>query len=297
MIQNKVVADLLQHRGDILHSAGKQFRVCGKHYVEFMQRHILSCFASLPDMPVILFNELLSDNEQADLQAYDYAFANNRTTFALPFNEFGMVTSTAAQLGVCIVSRLSPDIHVEGGLRSGNVNADGDCVSISLFAKMVGRPWSTNMAVCAYPYKDDAGENSVAVGVMTSSDMQLKLSDENIAVVRKTLDDIVLKTTVLIGRVNSQHNVIIRQPVPSTSGASLQAISKNKSLSEYHEVKLDSVPGYIYLPKGGTHASPRWHTRRGHWRKYRSGKQVWVRSTEVGDKKQGIVTHDYVVNT
>lgn len=47
---------------------------------------------------------------------------------------------------------------------------------------------------------------------------------------------------------------------------------------------------------GGTHASPRWHERRGHWRTIKkTGKKVWVKNCEVGDKSLGAVFHDYEV--
>lgn len=46
--------------------------------------------------------------------------------------------------------------------------------------------------------------------------------------------------------------------------------------------------------QGGTHASPRWHERRGHWRTMKkTGKKVWVKNCEVGDKTLGAVFHDY----
>lgn len=45
---------------------------------------------------------------------------------------------------------------------------------------------------------------------------------------------------------------------------------------------------------GGTHASPRQHDRRGHWRIVR-GKQVWVRQCVVGDASRGMVSKDYLV--
>ena len=48
-------------------------------------------------------------------------------------------------------------------------------------------------------------------------------------------------------------------------------------------------------PQGGTHASPRWHERRGHWRTMKSGKKVWVKNCEVGDKTLGAVFHDYKI--
>lgn len=49
------------------------------------------------------------------------------------------------------------------------------------------------------------------------------------------------------------------------------------------------------IPQGGTHASPRWHERRGHWRKHPSGKPVWVKNCQVGDASRGSVFKDYVV--
>jgi hypothetical protein len=48
-------------------------------------------------------------------------------------------------------------------------------------------------------------------------------------------------------------------------------------------------------PLGGSHASPRWHIRRGHWRQLADGRQVFVRACEVGDADRGGVLKDYLV--
>ena len=48
-------------------------------------------------------------------------------------------------------------------------------------------------------------------------------------------------------------------------------------------------------PQGGHHAPPRQHDRRGHLRRYKSGKTVWVRATKVGKASDGFVFHDYAV--
>lgn len=45
----------------------------------------------------------------------------------------------------------------------------------------------------------------------------------------------------------------------------------------------------------GTHASPRLHDRRGHIRKLRNGKTVWVRAHKVGNPLLGVVEHNYEV--
>lgn len=47
---------------------------------------------------------------------------------------------------------------------------------------------------------------------------------------------------------------------------------------------------------GGTHASPRWHVRRGHYRTLKSGRRIFVRACEVGDSSSGGIIKDYLVN-
>ena len=65
-------------------------------------------------------------------------------------------------------------------------------------------------------------------------------------------------------------------------------------LFEWHTVTIQ--PKSVKAePQGGTHASPRQHDRRGHWRKCPSGKQVWVRNCKVGDASKGVIFKDYKV--
>lgn len=49
--------------------------------------------------------------------------------------------------------------------------------------------------------------------------------------------------------------------------------------------------------KGGTHASPRMHDRRGHTRTLSSGKTVWVNACKVGKASDGIGFKDYQVKS
>lgn len=66
-------------------------------------------------------------------------------------------------------------------------------------------------------------------------------------------------------------------------------------LYEWRTVVVEPVKIAKPEPKGGTHASPRLHDRRGHQRRLRSGKTVWVRSCKVGNAALGTVFHDYSV--
>jgi hypothetical protein len=50
-------------------------------------------------------------------------------------------------------------------------------------------------------------------------------------------------------------------------------------------------------PKGGTHASPRQHDRRGHWVTSPRGKRFWRKPSRVGKARDGIIFHDYAVRS
>lgn len=64
----------------------------------------------------------------------------------------------------------------------------------------------------------------------------------------------------------------------------------------WHQVAID--PARLRAtsePLGGSHASPRWHLRRGHWRQLPDGRRIFVRQCEVGDPAHGGVVKDYAV--
>lgn len=84
------------------------------------------------------------------------------------------------------------------------------------------------------------------------------------------------------------------QPVVRNTYTNQRLIKKGKKPSfEWRTVIIEpKVTQSISL--GGTHASPRLHDRRGHWRTMKkSGKRVWVRECKVGDPSKGIIKHDY----
>ena len=56
--------------------------------------------------------------------------------------------------------------------------------------------------------------------------------------------------------------------------------------------KLNKKTGYR-----GTHASPREHERRGHWRSLQSGKRIWVKPSKIGDKSMGEIHKNFVVTS
>lgn len=64
----------------------------------------------------------------------------------------------------------------------------------------------------------------------------------------------------------------------------------------YRVVDIDPERlGAARQAQGGTHASPRWHIRRGHWRCLPGGRSTFVRECQVGDPARGGVAKDYRV--
>ena len=73
-----------------------------------------------------------------------------------------------------------------------------------------------------------------------------------------------------------------------------KAKGKGPVIFDWHTVTVEK-PKPKQEPKGGTHASPRLHDRRGHWRTYPSGKRGWVKACKVGDGSKGVVFKDYKI--
>ena len=88
----------------------------------------------------------------------------------------------------------------------------------------------------------------------------------------------------------------ISKPTPREIQVNRKKLTKKRApLVEFRLVKIE--PRKIQLPSipHGTHASPRQHWRRGHWRTCASGKRVFVNPMLVGDPKNGKIIKDYVV--
>lgn len=80
-------------------------------------------------------------------------------------------------------------------------------------------------------------------------------------------------------------------PTPDPKNASRKAKGK-KPLFTWSTINLDA-PRYKSEPKGGTHASPRLHDRRGHWVTSKLGRRFWRKDSKVGSAKNGITIQSY----
>jgi hypothetical protein len=81
--------------------------------------------------------------------------------------------------------------------------------------------------------------------------------------------------------------------VPTPHQANVSRAKRGlKPLYDWHTVVIEP-PKPTQEHQGGTHASPRRHQARGHWRTYASGKRGWVKECWRGDASKGTVFKDY----
>jgi len=108
-------------------------------------------------------------------------------------------------------------------------------------------------------------------------------------------------TTITVATIAIFLKALERTPVTAHVPTLVNTFTNKRKLAQgkpatYTWTTLDIDPKTIVYPKehkGGTHASPRFHERRGHWRTTKLGKRVWVKNCSVGNAALGTAFHDY----
>ena len=110
-----------------------------------------------------------------------------------------------------------------------------------------------------------------------------------------TIDDVKpvhrMVLAVLV-KINAQTQGYRATPKRTFLNQKRQAKGKSALTFDWHTIEIEP-PKAKNDPQGGTHASPRRHQVRGHWRTYKSGVKGWVRECWKGDASKGNVFKDY----
>jgi hypothetical protein len=94
-----------------------------------------------------------------------------------------------------------------------------------------------------------------------------------------------------------KNNFYMSVPTPEEAATNRKRISKGKKpLIEFKVATIEGKKTMVSSTPHGTHASPRLHWRRGHWRTMsKSGKKTWIAPMEVGDEENGRVIKTYAI--
>jgi hypothetical protein len=93
-------------------------------------------------------------------------------------------------------------------------------------------------------------------------------------------------------KINAQTQGYKATPKRTFLNQKRQAKGKSALTFDWHTIVIEP-PKAKNDPQGGTHASPRRHQVRGHWRTYKSGAKGWVKECWKGDASKGSVFKDY----
>jgi hypothetical protein len=94
-----------------------------------------------------------------------------------------------------------------------------------------------------------------------------------------------------------KNNFYMSVPTPEEAVTNRKRISKGKKpLIEFKTAVIEGKKTMMSSTPHGTHASPRLHWRRGHWRTMtKSGKKTWIAPMEVGDEDSGRIIKTYAI--
>lgn len=126
------------------------------------------------------------------------------------------------------------------------------------------------------------------------TDQGLRYYNNDKEVTRQKIDPVLRMVCAVLNKLSN--GGIAYKATPKQTFLNRKRAAKGKpALSfDWHTVVIEAKkPKQEY--QGGTHASPRRHQARGHWRTYKSGKRGWVSECWKGDASKGAVFKDYQI--
>jgi hypothetical protein len=153
-----------------------------------------------------------------------------------------------------------------------------------------------------------AGENSVTTAGCTmepvsyfapfaylKTDDGMRYYNNDKEVSKAEIDPVLRMVCAVLSKLSTGGQAYKPTPKPTFLNKKRMAKGKPALTFDWHTVEIGPKAEKSEA-QGGTHASPRLHDRRGHWRFIKkTQKQVWVKSCKVGDASKGVVFKDYEV--
>lgn len=202
-------------------------------------------------------------------------------TVRLPFPKMTIVTSPPLEISDGKVKALIP-IYV---------SQDGDSV-LTYF--LTNRKGKSDAIAFRFYTNTTLGSNKMLTEIIATKDQIKRIGEKEVNYFAQWYLHVVVRVIYRMTMINS--DLFISKPTPEEARINAKRIRKNKKpLVEFRMITLDNTKTIPSAPKGTTHASPRQHWRRGHWRNTKTGKKVWIDPMLVGDEANGVIVKDYVV--
>jgi len=155
--------------------------------------------------------------------------------------------------------------------------------------------WQFSKSIITVNRSTVCDDNGIKYDVMFPENLDEYYSEERLLLEERFNKSVSFSIFELLEALTCR-NVYTQSLDPVDESKNRKRIAKGKMpLYETKILVVDSTPKEIDTEwKGGTHASPRQHLRRGHIRRYSWG-NIWINNTLVGKATNGIVEKSYVV--
>ena len=143
----------------------------------------------------------------------------------------------------------------------------------------------------AYIYTANILHDGKQLQLLTLKNQIVNLSEQDVQVHIKSAIAAIYMMTM------SKNTFYMSVPTPEEAATNRKRMSKGKKLLiEFKTAVIEGKKTMMSSTPHGTHASPRLHWRRGHWRTItKSGKKTWIAPMEVGDEGNGRVIKTYAI--
>jgi hypothetical protein len=275
---------VLRYLTDMVEMGNKNRIVSSKKNIE---KHIAS---TILEYPKVIVEPHYKDDILRMVEEFSEVEA-----IRLPFPKLNIIAGELIDMEDSVIESMTT--HTRSHAQDGSVN---------LFYHYIMSEQPHGIDVDVFMARKDVGIDELkgslyiatAVIVHDGTRLQFITEDHGLQYVKAALQTCLSSAVAAIYMMTmGKNNFYMSVPTPEEAATNRKRISKGKKpLIEFKVATIEGKKTMVSSTPHGTHASPRLHWRRGHWRTMsKSGKKTWIAPMEVGDEENGRIIKTYAI--
>ena len=275
---------VLRYLADMVEMGNKNRIVSSKKNIE---KHIAS---TILEYPKVIVEPHYKDDILRMVEEFSEVEA-----IRLPFPKLNIIAGELIDMEDSVIESMTT--HTRSHAQDGSVN---------LFYHYMMSEQPHGIDVDVFMARKDVGIDELkgslyiatAVIVHDGTRLQFITEDHGLQYVKAALQTCLSSAVAAIYMMTmGKNDFYMSVPTPEEAATNRKRISKGKKpLIEFKVATIEGKKTMLSSTPHGTHASPRLHWRRGHWRTMsKSGKKTWIAPMEVGDEDNGRVIKTYAI--
>jgi len=275
---------VLRYLADMVEMGNKNRIVSSKKNIE---KHIAS---TILEYPKVIVEPHYKDDILRMVEEFSEVEA-----IRLPFPKLNIIAGELIDMEDSVIESMTT--HTRSHAQDGSVN---------LFYHYMMSEQPHGIDVDVFMARKDVGIDELkgslyiatAVIVHDGTRLQFITEDHGLQYVKAALQTCLSSAVAAIYMMTmGKNDFYMSVPTSEEAATNRKRISKGKKpLIEFKVATIEGKKTMMSSTPHGTHASPRLHWRRGHWRTMsKSGKKTWIAPMEVGDEDNGRVIKTYAI--